>query len=478
LYLNYHIDDTSRLSLFANASYADFQIPNTPSLPPAFTVAGTPTANSADVDENQNEQQYYTVASYQKTDDKLSLQLSAFSSYGQIRFTPDPLRDLIFQGVAGEVYNNFITNGVQFDSSYALNDQHTIRAGFVADYTLENLNTNTSVFGVDPATGGQASDVPFSISDDSSNHAVESGVYVQDEWRISPKLTLNYGLRYDRFDSNFDTSDQLSPRVNAVYKIDDKTTIHGGYAHYFVTPPVQDVDVAIVEKFAGTTNAPDNFRADAPKVETSHYFDLGISRQITPQWQTNLDGFYKIAHNLIDLGQFGDAVILSPFNYKSGKVYGGEWSNTYRAGGFSAFGNVSWVETRAHDIDSQQFQIDNDELNFISDHDIKLDHEAEIAGALGASYQWKNDLVYIDMLYGTGLRSGFSNTGQVQAHYPVNLGYEHVFHLNEKNAMRFRFDVVNVFDEKYEIRDGSGIGVGAPQFGQRLSFFGGITYEF
>ena len=34
--------------------------------------------------------------------------------------------------------------------------------------------------------------------------------------------------------------------------------------------------------------------------------------------------------------------------------------------------------------------------------------------------------------------------------------------------MKFRVDVVNVFDEKYEIRDGSGIGVGAPQFGERL----------
>jgi outer membrane receptor for ferrienterochelin and colicins len=35
-----------------------------------------------------------------------------------------------------------------------------------------------------------------------------------------------------------------------------------------------------------------------------------------------------------------------------------------------------------------------------------------------------------------------------------------------------------VFDQKYELRDGSGVGVGAPQFGQRLSFFTGVTYEF
>jgi hypothetical protein len=35
-----------------------------------------------------------------------------------------------------------------------------------------------------------------------------------------------------------------------------------------------------------------------------------------------------------------------------------------------------------------------------------------------------------------------------------------------------------LFDEKYVLRDGSGIGVGAPQFGQRLSFYAGVTYAF
>ena len=47
-----------------------------------------------------------------------------------------------------------------------------------------------------------------------------------------------------------------------------------------------------------------------------------------------------------------------------------------------------------------------------------------------------------------------------------------------KNAVKFRFDVVNVFDEKYVIRDGSGIGVGAPQFGPRRAFYAGVTKRF
>ena len=44
--------------------------------------------------------------------------------------------------------------------------------------------------------------------------------------------------------------------------------------------------------------------------------------------------------------------------------------------------------------------------------------------------------------------------------------------------MKLRFDVVNVFDQSYQLRSGSGLGVNADQFGQRRAFFAGLAYEF
>jgi hypothetical protein len=35
--------------------------------------------------------------------------------------------------------------------------------------------------------------------------------------------------------------------------------------------------------------------------------------------------------------------------------------------------------------------------------------------------------------------------------------------------------LINAFDEKYEIRDGTGVGVGAPQFGARRAIFVGLS---
>jgi outer membrane receptor protein involved in Fe transport len=478
-YLSYRISDTKKLTLMLNGSYQDFEIPNTPGLPQAFTLDGHASADSADVNENQNEQDYYGVLSYQQLIGSFSYQVSVFDRYGQIHFTPDQTSDLIFQGVAGDVFNSFLTNGVQFDGAYYLNEQHIIRTGFEASNTSEVLNTNTAVFPV-TSSGTQASSTPTDITDDSTNEAWTYGIYAQDEWHIFPDWTLNYGARYDRFDSNFDSEGQLSPRANLVWQIDKQTAAHAGYSRYFVPPPVQNVEASTLNKFTGTTNAPANTMDEAPRAERSNYYDIGISQQITKPWGVNLDGFYKQAHQLLDLGQFGDAVILTPYNYKQGTVEGAELSSTYRADGLSLFGNFSWVLTNAHGIDTQQFQFDPDELAYIADHNIKLDHESEYTISAGATYDLtRNDMVYVDFLFGSGLRNGFANLGKEPAYYPVNMGYQHIFHLSSsRNVVKFRLDVLNVFDETYQLRDGSGLGVEAPQYGQRLTFLAGLTYEF
>jgi hypothetical protein len=39
------------------------------------------------------------------------------------------------------------------------------------------------------------------------------------------------------------------------------------------------------------------------------------------------------------------------------------------------------------------------------------------------------------------------------------------------NGFRPRLDVITLFDEKYEIRNGTGVGVGAPEWGGRRGFF-------
>ncbi|MDQ3373242.1 MAG: TonB-dependent receptor, partial [Acidobacteriota bacterium] len=86
----------------------------------------------------------------------------------------------------------------------------------------------------------------------------EYGFFVQDDWRISPKLTFNLGLRYDyqtiakppiqnpnpallaaSFDTGFRPSDKnnIAPRLGLSYAFDEKTVIRGGYGIFYARTP-------------------------------------------------------------------------------------------------------------------------------------------------------------------------------------------------------------------------------------------------
>ncbi len=479
-YFSCRLDDTRRVALLLGASYANFQIPDTPGLAPQFRLAGNPSADSAAVDENQTEQNYYAVASYQQSTREVSLQLSAFVRDTDLQFSPDPVQDLLFGGVAGTVGNSDFVSGIQADASFAPGDHHTLRAGLLATFDHEKLDTNTAVFRVD-SLGEQTSDIPIHIVDNSGNHGSGFGIYLQDEWRFHDRLTLNYGARYGRFDASFDRESQLSPRVNLVWQIADATSVHAGYARYFMPPTLQYIQPATIGRFQNTTNAPFNDKDYSQKVERDHYFDLGVSHQMVSGWQVTLDSYLKLARNLLDDGQFGNAVIINNFNYTKGTIYGAEISTTYNQGRFSAYGNFSFVQTAAQDIDSVQFEFPREELAYIATHSIQLDHQGRFTGSGGVAYKFSRDTrVYTDFLYGNGLRAGFANLEKMPAYGTGNVGIEHVFRLpaGRIKALKLRFDCLNLLDRIYEIRDGSGLGIAAPAYGPRRAFYGGLSAIF
>ncbi|GAJ30371.1 TonB-dependent outer membrane colicin I receptor [Acidomonas methanolica NBRC 104435] len=489
-YLSYHIDDVSRVTLLTSASYADFEIPNSfktfdvnsPGYTTIYDVAGVnthdPSMNWAKMNDSQTEQNYYAVLSYQRTTDKLNFQASPYFRYGRIDYTPDCDRDLIYQGVSEHEVNDFTTGGMQFDLSYEVAPHHTLRAGLLGQYTSERLDTNTLAFPVD-AQGNQKSNVPTRIIDNTGNWSVEAGAYIQDEYKITHNLTFNYGIRYDRFASSFGNEGQLSPRANLVWKPTSITTLHVGYSRYFAPPSPQYVYPSTLAKFVGTTNAAANLINDATKVEKSNYVDGGILQRITPEFQITLDAYAKWAHDLTDLGQFGRAVILAPFSYKRGRVYGAEFGSSWRHGPWSLFGNFSYVKTAARDINSAQYQFPTDELAYIKSHAIQLDHQGEFAATAGASWTTKHDMAYVDFVYGYGLRSGFANLEKEPQYDVFNIGYQHTFtKVPLGHDIKVRADVVNLFDKRYQLRNGSGVGIYQAQYGQRRGTFFLVVSEF
>src|SRR5438874_749645 len=176
-YLSCIIDDTSRFTFLAGDNHNDFQIPNNPGQTPMFNDMGRTICNSAKLDENQSEDNAYEILTYQKSAGDFNFQASVFNRYSEILFRPDNVGDLIFTGVASRVDRDVLSNGGEFDSSYKLNDEHTIRGGFIFTEQYATVNTVTSVFPVD-ANGNQT---PQRIVDNHDKYGYFYGLYLQDE---------------------------------------------------------------------------------------------------------------------------------------------------------------------------------------------------------------------------------------------------------------------------------------------------------
>ena len=86
----------------------------------------------------------------------------------------------------------------------------------------------------------------------------EYGFFVQDDWRVTPKLTVNLGLRYDYqtiakppitnpnplllaagFDTGFQPKDKnnIAPRFGLAYAFNEKTVVRGGYGLFYARTP-------------------------------------------------------------------------------------------------------------------------------------------------------------------------------------------------------------------------------------------------
>jgi len=114
------------------------------------------------------------------------------------------------------------------------------------------------------------------------------------------------------------------------------------------------------------------------------------SRRSPDRFTIGVDSYYKQSHNLIDEGQFGAPIILTPFNYTYGKQYGLELTNSFTASDFTAYLNLAWQYAHGKDIDSAQFNFGADDLASSLRNYIHLDHEQEITASGGVSYVWES----------------------------------------------------------------------------------------
>jgi outer membrane receptor protein involved in Fe transport len=470
--VSYLIDNDTRLSLLFGVASNRFQIPNNPNQTPQFGYLDRVGFNSADLDQRQRENTRFGVLALQGKLGATDYQVSLGQRYSRLDYAPDRIGELMFNGVASDVTRSNRASTLQADFAMPLGDRHTLRYGIYGSFERAVSGNDAWVFPA-AADGNQTSTAPINILDNSRLVAKTWSAYVQDEWGIGDTWTLNYGLRGDRYQLARSES-QLSPRLGLVWQAAGSTTVHAGYSRYFTPPATEMIASSNIAKFDGTTNAVADMGNNTPLAERSDYFDVGVSQNLGSAWTVGVDAYYRKVQRLQDEGQFGSALVYSTFNYAAGRVKGVEFTVDYERGPLSAWFNASLGKAIGQRIITSQYNFAPDDLAWLNRHWIFLDHDQKLTSSGGINYAL-NDSTRLgaDYLFGSGLRKDgdVPNGASLPAYFQLNLNVSHDFAFQRFGNLHAQFAVLNLLDRTYELRDGSGIGVGAPQFGPRRGVY-------
>ncbi len=477
--IGYLIDNDTRLSFLFGVANNRFQIPNNPGQTPAFGHLDTVDFDSADLDSRQREDTRFGVLALQGRRGATDYQLALGQRYSGLAYAPDRIGELMFNGVAAAVTRVNRASTLQADFSTPLGDNHTLRYGLYGSFERAASGNDAWVFPAN-ADGGQASTTPIRILDTGRLIAKTWSAYVQDEWSLGDNWTLNYGLRGDRYQLTR-TERQVSPRLGLVWQAGDDTVLHAGYARYFTPPATQMIASADIAKFDGTTNAVTDHGDNTPLAERSDYFDAGIQQLVGTAWTLGVDAYYRKVRRLQDEGQFGAALVYSTFNFADGRVKGLEFTVNYDGTPLTAYFNAALGQAIGTRIISSQYNFAADDLAYVNQHWIFLDHDQKLTSSGGVHYALDDRTsVGADYLFGSGLRKdgAVPNGASLPAYFQLNLNLSRDFDFARTGQLHAQLALVNALDRRYELRDGSGIGVGAPQFGPRRGVFLGLRKDF
>ena len=477
--INYLINDNTRLSLMLGVANNRFQIPNNPGQTAQFGYLDTVDFNSANLNERQSEQTRFGVLALQGKVGSTDYQVSVGQRYSSLDYMPDQIGELMFNGVASGINRSNRASTLQADFAMPIGQSHTLRYGVYGSFERAASTNNVWVFPADTA-GNQTSTTPLNILDNSNLTAKTWSAYVQDEWSIGENWTLNYGLRGDQYQL-VRTESQLSPRVGLVWQATGSTVVHAGFSRYFTPPATEAITSSNIAKFDGTTNAVVDSGNNTPLSERADYFDVGIQQNISSAWTLGLDAYYRKVQRLQDEGQFGSALVYSTFNYAQGRVKGLEFTANYEQGPLSAYFNASLGKAIGERIITSQYNFSPADLAYVQDHYIFLDHNQKLTSSGGVSYALNDSTRFgADYLFGSGLRKdgAIPNGASMPAYFQLNLNVSHEFNFEQFGKLHTQLALINALDRTYELRDGTGIGVGAPQFGPRRGLYLSVQKDF
>ncbi|HHB52652.1 MAG TPA: hypothetical protein ENK75_06410 [Saprospiraceae bacterium] len=173
------------------------------------------------------------------------------------------------------------------DYQYFPNDRHLIRLGWSALH--HHFEHGITIYKAE--TGRQT--ISRSIKDNEVN-ALESAIYIEDNFELEERLKINAGLHTSGFFINKRKYFSLQPRLSATYSLDSKTSFKLGYAkmaqymHLLTSSNIlQATDLWVPS-------------TDKVRPQRSNQVSAGAGFLFSNSYQLEVDLYYKKMKNLIE----------------------------------------------------------------------------------------------------------------------------------------------------------------------------------
>jgi outer membrane receptor for ferrienterochelin and colicins len=169
----------------------------------------------------------------------------------------------------------------------------------------------------------------------------QASVYVQSKLQMTANLTVDAGVRFDRYSLILRES-HLSPRVNAAYEFPAGTVLFGSYNHFFVPPPIENILVSS----AGLTSLVSEIGRPLAPVQaiTEDQFEAGVTQPIGRMGTVSLTGYHRSSDEPPHTSIFPDSRFYTYATFDSGKAYGMEIKlSTPRIGGRTLSGYLNYA---------------------------------------------------------------------------------------------------------------------------------------
>jgi outer membrane receptor for ferrienterochelin and colicin len=379
-----------------------------------------------------------------------------------------------------DVFSGVRDYNLKLDFDFFPAPQHSLKFG--GQYTYHRLTPNVAT-----ATNGEA---VFS-NNLLPRFAHETGIYLQDDWKVSPRLRMNLGLRYSTFTqlgpytSPFDeteyakgepviTYDGWEPRLSARYQLTAAASLKGGVS-------VTTQYLHLVSNSTSTLPA-DIWvpSTELVKPQRGVQYALGYFQNLrNNRYEASVEIYYKDLRNQIDYREnyVNNAAddLERQFVFGSGRAYGAEFYLNKSKGRLTGWLGYTWSRTERTFPDIENGR------TFRAVYDRPTDISAVLSYELSPRWTFSSTFIYGSGQNFTPVRSLYVISGElIQEYGPRNsvrtpdyhrLDLSAVFTPKPDSAKRFTsswsFSVYNVYNRRnpffiyYDLEFNQGAGTAA-----------------